>query len=683
MRPRRARRYFLAGTVAWGALTPLARAAPPTPMGSAPSVPAPAPASAPAAPSPPKSGPATTVGMVPARASLKLGVDQEVDVAVTVAGPDAARFVPLRALATVGTLEPLRTLGPGQFVARYLPPADRFPQVALLLVEVGNGAARLHCATRIALEGSTIFPFHTGAGTAVTMRIADRQFGPVVADAKGHVEIPIDVPPGVHKAAARAVDRTGASRETEVDLHLPAFPRLLLLAPAAVEVGSFSEIFVAALDDNGAPAAPNQLTLAASAGLAHPLGGSPGEARFLFEAPVHLGPGSVTLAAAAPGAPPARSEATLPLHAGPARRLALTSTSKLLVGDPRPVSVVVTARDRFGNPVSAAGVSVRVDGRPAPTTVSPAGAATVAVVPPARYDGRDGVVVDATLGEVVGSASLKVTGGPPARLTLQVATARVVGDGRHGTELRVQAVDGNGTPTAVSGLSWDTPAGRIREVRVPRDGEYLAEYVPDRTRDPRRDSVSVMASQTLRAEASFDVTPPPVRLVAGARFGLFTNFGETVGPAAFVEGLTPVRVPRVRLLVGFSAGYLRGDVTGQGVTGTGTARLETNQFPLLAVARAGVALTDTLGVALEADAGWSWGWARVTANPAGRTVVDTAIVNAPAVGGGAEITYPLRPGMLGLGVRYLLIDLGRTSAGDQITGNSAGLCADLGYNMTF
>src|SRR6185312_8021341 len=244
-------------------------------------------------------------------------------------------------------------------------------------------------------------------------------------------------------------------------------------------------------------------------------------------------------------------------------RLALTSTSKLLVGDPRPVSVVVTARDRFGNPVSAAGVSVRVDGRPAP--------ATVAVVPPARYDGRDGVVVDATLGEVVGSASLQVTGGPPARLTLQVATARVVGDGRHGTELRVQAVDGNGTPTAVSGLSWDTPAGRIREVRVPRDGEYLAEYVPDRTRDPRRDSVSVMASQTLRAEVSFDVTPPPVRLVAGARFGLFTNFGETVGPAAFVEGLTPVRVPRVRLLVGFSAGYLRGDVTGQGVTGTGTA----------------------------------------------------------------------------------------------------------------
>jgi hypothetical protein len=456
-----------------------------------------------------------------------------------------------------------------------------------------------------------------------------------------------------------------------------------VLAPAALEVGSFSEVVVAALDENGAPAAANQLTLAGSAGLAHPLGGVPGEARFLFEAPVHVGPGSVTLAASAPGTPTAHSELTLPLHAGPARRLALAPTTKLLVGDARPVSVAVTARDRFGNPVSAADVFVRVDGRPTPAAVSPAGVATVAVVPPARYDGRDSVVVDATLGEVVGSASLPVTGGPPARLSLQVAGPRVVGDGRHGTELRVQAVDGNGTPTAVSGLSWDTPEGWIREVRVPRDGEYLAEYVPDRTRDLHRETVSVMASQSLRAEASFDVTPPPVRLLAGARIGLFTNFGETVGPAAFVEGLTPLRVPHVHLAAGFSAGYLRGDVTGGGVTGTGTARIETNQFPLLAVARAGVALTDALGFALEADAGWSWGWVRVTANPAGQTVVDTAIVNAPAIGGGAQLTYPLRPGLLALGVRYLLIDLGRTSTGDQITGNSAGLCADLGYNMTF
>src|SRR6185369_2813742 len=146
------------------------------------------------------------------------------------------------------------------------PPADRYPQVALIVVELGAGAVRLHCATRIALEGSTLFPFHTSGGASVTMRVGDRQFGPVVADQKGHVEIPIEVPPGVRKAEARAVDKSGGVRATEVDLQLPPFPRVLVLAPASLEVGSFTELLVAALDDSGAPVPAGQLTLAASAG---------------------------------------------------------------------------------------------------------------------------------------------------------------------------------------------------------------------------------------------------------------------------------------------------------------------------------------------------------------------------------------------------------------------------------
>ncbi|HSY41673.1 MAG TPA: hypothetical protein VLA79_19170, partial [Polyangia bacterium] len=115
----------------------------------------------------------------------------------------------------------------------------------------------------------------------------------------------------------------------------------------------------------------------------------------------------------------------------------------------------------------------------------------------------------------------------------------------------------------------------------------------------------------------------------------------------------------------------------------GMARLETNVFPLLAVARVGFALPHALEIAAEADLGWSWGWARVTASPAGTTMIDSAIVNALAMGAGSELTYPLKPGWLAIGLRYLRIDLGRTSAGDEIDGNSAGLLADLGYKMTF
>ena len=315
--------------------------------------------------------------------------------------------------------------------------------------------------------------------------------------------------------------------------------------------------------------------------------------------------------------------------------------------------------------------------------MTPAGLATFFVAPPAKYDGRENLMVDATLGQVAASQPLHVTGGPPVRLTLQLAAGRIVADGRRGTQLRVQAVDKNGTPTSVSGLSWETPQGRIGEVRVPRDGEYLAEYVPERTREPHRETITVMASETLRAEASFEVTPPPVRVIAGARTGLFTNFGETVGPMAFIEGLAPLHARRFHLAVGLSAGYLRGDITSGGVNGTGTARLETNQFPLLVVARLGLPLPRALEIAAELDLGWSWGWARVTASPSRTTMADNAIVDAPAIGAGSELTYPLKPGWLAIGLRYLHIDLGRSSAGDQISGNSAGVLADLGYKMTF
>ena len=56
---------------------------------------------------------------------------------------------------------------------------------------------------------------------------------------------------------------------------------------------------------------------------------------------------------------------------------------------------------------------------------------------------------------------------------------------------------------------------------------------------------------------------------------------------------------------------------------------------------------------------------------------------APAVAAGAEVALTLKPGRLVIGLRYLWSELGRTSLGDEITGNSAGLIGDIGYRMTF
>ncbi|MES1207226.1 MAG: hypothetical protein ABUS79_14915, partial [Pseudomonadota bacterium] len=612
------------------------------------------------------------------------GTDADTEVAIDIAGPGAEAFRPIRALATVGTLEPMRSRGPAHFLARYVPPPDRAPRFALLAFELSSGARRVHGWTRIALEGSTVFPFRTTGGASVTMRVAGETFGPAVADRQGHVEIPIVVPPGVQKADARAVDRSGESRETLVDLHLPAFQRVVLLAPDAVEAGSMSEVVVVGVDERGQPAPPDQLSLVASAGLPHPLGGGPGEARFLFEAPIRTDAPTLALAASAAGELPSRADAVVPLRAASPDRLEVDAGSdRLIVGEPRSVPITIAARDRYGNRTPAGGVVAHVDGHPQPVEITPTGAAVFWLSAPARYQGRDRVDILVELGAARAWKTIRVTGGAPAALKIRVAPGRVVADGRRGTELQVQAIDRNGTPTSVPGLSWETPEGRIRGVRVPRDGEYLAEYVPDRTREAHRELVAVMASETVRTETLVDVAPPPIRVLAGAHAGLTTGFGPSVGPAALLEALVPIRLARVRVFAGLGVGYLSGDVTGRGVQGTGTTHIDINQVPLLAVGRAGVESASGFELSAELAAGWSWAWVHIAATPAGLGPDDLSTANAPALGGAFELSYPLRPGRLALGLRYLWIVLDRTSLGDRLTGNSAGLVADLGYEMTF
>jgi hypothetical protein len=638
-----------------------------------------------AAATPETSAGSTTVTLTPARTKLLLGTDAQVDVSLDLRGSDADKFVPVRALASVGTLElPHAAGGVGHFAGRYIPPPERYPQAALLVVEVGNGTRRMHVTARVILEGSTTIPFHTTPGAAVTMRIADHNFGPIASDRQGRVEIPIVVPPGVRTGVARAVDHNGA-RETEVDLQQAPYVRLVLLAPPTLDVGGFAEVVLLAIEPDGSPANPNRLTLSASAGLLHPLGsGPPGEARFLFEAPRLLGSGAVALTAMAAGPPVTRADTAVALRVGAPAQLAISpSMRRLVVGSAEQARVAISVRDAFGNPTTATGIEVAVDGQPRPVALAASGVGTLTVEAPPRFDGRDRMMIEAKLGSIRASEAIHVTGGSPARLTIGVRDARLVADGHQSTELRVQAVDRNGTPTAVPGLSWDTPDGRVRHVRMPRDGEYVAEYVPDRIREPQRQVLAVMASQALRADAALDVTPPPIRLVAAARVGLFYNLGHAAGPSVFLEALRPLPIRRLALLVGATIGYLNSEINGVGPEGTGPAHLEIDQVPFLALVRARVPLLLWLDVSGEVAAGMTVAHTDLVTASSGQDFHAAGSSYSPAFGAGGDLGLMLKPGKLIIGLRYLWSEIGRTSQGDDITGNSAGLIGDIGYRMTF
>ena len=352
---------------------------------------------------------------------------------------------------------------------------------------------------------------------------------------------------------------------------------------------------------------------------------------------------------------PSRADAAVPLRAAGAEQLDVDAASdRLIVGEPRSVPITISARDRYGNRTPAAGVAAHVDGRLATRRAHVRWHGGFLADAPAHYEGRERIDILVELGAHGAFKTVRVTGGAPAALTIHVAPGRVVADGRRGTELQVQAIDRNGTPTSVPGLSWETPEGRIRGVRVPRDGEYLAEYVPERTREAHRELVAVMASENVRAETLVDVSPPPIRVLAGAHAGLTTSFGPSVGPAALLEALVPIRLARVRVFAGLGVGYLRGDVTGRGVQGTGTTHVEANQVPLLAVGRAGVESASGFELSAELAAGWSWAWVHIAANPAGVGPDDVSTANAPALGSALRAVLPSAPGEVGAGAAVSL-----------------------------
>jgi hypothetical protein len=186
----------------------------------------------------------------------------------------------------------------------------------------------------------------------------------------------------------------------------------------------------------------------------------------------------------------------------------------------------------------------------------------------------------------------------------------------------------------------------------------------------------------LRASVAVEVVPPPVHVLVGARIGIFTNLAGAAGPAAFVEGLTPLPRRTGRFLAGLAIGYLHGDVT-LAATNMAISRIEVHQVPILAVARYRFEAFKVPELAAGAGVGVSLASTRLTPSISQADQTVTASAWTAALQFGGEAAFPLRPGRLVAGVSYLWVDLGRTSHGDYVRGNAAGLMGDLGYRMNW
>lgn len=341
--------------------------------------------------------PAATVILTLAEPSPVIGLTGETVLTVEVENPPTSPMPMPRLLCSAGHVEDLGREGPAKFTARYILPTSRYPQPAILVAEFEDTRWPLRGMAPVRLRAAATPSFRTDPGAQVTLRVADRDYGPQAAGPDGMVHIPVVVPPGVEFAVARSTNQHGKSTEQVIDLHVPYSQRLLIAAPEVLAAGALGEVAVYVVDTSGRPASTADLVLRAGPNRVHPLGSQvPGEARFLVSAPTVLRHKYMRVEAQIKGLGTTLTAARIELVPGEAAGLFLEPEAPHLERKPSAsMRVFLGAADAFGNPVDTSQTGVLIDGKPAPVGGAAEGAHMVVVQAPS--EDRDDVMVEGVL----------------------------------------------------------------------------------------------------------------------------------------------------------------------------------------------------------------------------------------------------------------------------------------------
>jgi hypothetical protein len=276
--------------------------------------------------------------------------------------------LPLEITTNVGQVKHLRDLGKGKYKAVYLPPGDPFPQVGIIMVanpmgarldRVAVGRAVIPITARIELPGKT------KRGTKMSMEIAGKRFGPVVADNRGKFKLPILVPPGYQRGKATSIDRVGNKRTRLVSLYLPetnqlglwGYPRIL---PA--DGKSKSRLLVTTIDPYGIPADIGGVKITAKHGkVSNVKDIGKGLYEAYYTAPTTTAKGNDELVVSFPkGGKKSRAMFEELLLPGPVDKVEVKVTELLPTDDKTRGKITVDIHDKRGNPVGGQRVALTV-----------------------------------------------------------------------------------------------------------------------------------------------------------------------------------------------------------------------------------------------------------------------------------------------------------------------------------
>lgn len=604
----------------------------------------------------------------PARAGKDLSIEAPAEVTLGASRPvDIVYAAPAelnaQLLVNVGSLgDPVR-IAPDRYRVRYTPPAQKYPQVAIVALLAGDGSR--YAWKQLRLLGSAHIAIQSEPGVEVSVRVAGRMFGPVRTDASGLASVPVVIPPGITQAYSIGVDSLGNRTEDATRVDVPDFSRVL----TACASGRTDAFWVFAVDQRGQPL-PNA-TLELSAGplrVKTKAALTPGVYRAELEFPSGVSASDRLEMRAALGKRDRQvGSCELRVPRASASGLELHAPADLTADAERPVRVRLVPKYPSGSLPTPIDIALSVDlGELSQRSIVTAAEVELQWKLPQRFEpGRKATLIARASG-LEARAVIALLPGAVHALELSTAAPRSGRDAGADATLVVRARDRHGNPVDGIELRAST-LGHLGAFERAEAGRYQASY----TAPPGSDKYDRLVVRAEPSGVHASIVLGELHWLQGLFFGVsggyLTNFARVSGPIVLAQVGMRLPIRALRIDVGLEGGWY----TSHYQEDEGEIETEIQAVPLLARADYVIEL-EPWQLHIYVGPGVMLTRAEVAATGSGRTSSSQV---SPLVAAGGGVGLAAGPGRIvfELGYWYARVET------ENVEGNVGGGSAALGY----
>jgi hypothetical protein len=606
-----------------------------------------------------------------------LGKTESVGVTITLDEPPGAEVRPLRVAVNVGSFSPVERIGPGRYKTVYVPPRERYPQVALVAIWRETGPEAPIDFLRIPLYGSTKLPVGAKRGSDVTVEVGELTFGPVKVGAEGEIEVPISVPPGVNEAAVHVKEPKGNIGNKKLPIDVPKYNRMTAgLVPHAIVADGVQEARLDVFYDLGGADVPaSKLKVTASSGEVRFERAEAGRYVYRYKPPQGESASKVEFNVIVRGDVAAKATATLDIGQPAPAKLVVRPPPKPVRADGASVAKVeVIVFDEQGLGLAGQDLKVTANDEALPKpTYRGNGVYEVAFTAPAEFPAGGLVQFVATAKDVQGAANYQlVAPSAPSEVTARVVPDPIPADGRTQATVRLDVRDAAGLPLSGAKLLAVASHGTLGPLTDEGEGRYVAQLqAPKGVPDGKTLIRVVDSTGTFEQKVELPMREDPHRLLLGARAGYVHSFEDEQGPRFGLDLSFAVRAGPVMLLLSALAEVSWASQTVTDASGMISSKSNLVFLPLMGRLAVELWAGRRLSVLIGGCAGATWARYDTTLNGF------SSVSWGPSGGGFAALHFAAGPGHLFLEAGYTYSPI--TGVGFRVDAGGIGITA--GYRL--